>query len=129
MFKPVYAGLLVSSFVLSACAETSQNVEAAQVSTEDYDRLSCRQITEEATRVSQAAQAVSVKQNEAAKKDAVTKGVAWAVLGPAALLIKTNEVHSAELARLKGELNALERVSVRKTCGIVFQKEPVAKTE
>ncbi|MCR8827396.1 hypothetical protein [Pseudosulfitobacter koreensis] len=126
MLNSFYAGLLASGFVLSACAETAQDVAPAQVSTKEYDRLTCRQIAKEAMRVTQEAQAVSVKQNEVAKRDAVAKGVAWAVLGPAALLIKTNELHATELARLKGELNALEQVSGHKNCGITFQKARAA---
>ena len=129
MFKPFATATLAGCLLLSACAEKSENVQAAQVSTIGYDRLTCRQIAEEATLVSQRAQAVSGEQNEAAKNDAVATGVALVVFWPAAFFIKGNKAQAAELARLKGELNALEQVSVRKNCGITFQKAPVAKSE
>lgn len=127
MKKVIMAGLCAASIVLSGCAEKASEVEAAQVSTIGYDRLSCGQIAEEATRVSQRAQDVSGQQNKAAQNDAVATGVALVVFWPAAFFIKGNKSQAAELSRLKGELNALEITSVKKNCGILFQKEPVAE--
>ncbi len=38
------------------------------------------------------------------------------------LMTKGNDENTAELARLKGQMDAIEQVSIRKKCGIQFQR-------
>jgi len=38
-------------------------------------------------------------------------------------MISGNDEQTAELARLRGKMEALEEVAIRKKCGIKFQKE------
>ncbi|MFT5786633.1 MAG: hypothetical protein ACI9KK_001993 [Ascidiaceihabitans sp.] len=110
------------TFTLAACAQKADKVEAADVSPIAYQGLSCKQIVEEAQRVSNRVGEVTGEQNFAAKNDAVATGVALVVFWPAAFFIKGNKTKAGELARLKGELSTLEQVSNSKKCGIVFQK-------
>jgi len=66
-------------------------------------------------------------QNKKVSDDAVATGIALVVFWPAAFFIKGDKQSAAELGRLKGELEALERAGIQKSCDIVFEK-PVAAT-
>lgn len=121
----VLAGIAAVGLV--GCAEKAENVTAAYISPLAYQGFSCRQISQEATRVSARVGEISGVQNKKAKDDAVATGIALVVFWPAAFFIKGDKQTAAELARLKGELEALEQTSIQKNCGIVFQRaEPDA---
>lgn len=122
---------VVAAMALSGCAEKSDNIQAAYTSPMIYQNYSCSQLRQEAEMVSRrAAQAAGV-QNKQAENDAVATGVALVLFWPAAFFIKGNKGNAAELARLKGQLEAIESENIRRKCGIVFAKpEPKsAKTE
>lgn len=61
-------------------------------------------------------------QDEKASSDAVATGVALVIFWPAAFFIKGDGATAAELGRLKGEFEALERVSIEKRCGLQFRR-------
>jgi len=117
------------AMVMAGCAQKSEKIEASYVSTSNYDRMNCRQIRAEATKVTEHAGKITGVQNSRAKNDAVATGVALVLLWPAAFFIKGDKETAAEVASLKGQLVALKEVSERKKCGIVFQEvvpvEPV----
>jgi hypothetical protein len=86
-----------------------------------YESYTCQQLTEEAQRVSaRAAQAAGV-QDEKSTNDKVAMGVGLVIFWPALLFTKGNDENTAELARLKGQMDAIEQASIRKRCGITFQ--------
>ncbi|MEM5467614.1 hypothetical protein [Celeribacter marinus] len=120
--------VFATSIVLSGCADKAQNVQATYASPVQYERYSCRQIAEEAGRVSSRAAQAAGTQDKNAKNDAVATGVALVLFWPAAFFVGGNKENKAELARLKGELEALEQTSIKKNCGIVFQKSPSPET-
>lgn len=117
-----------AAVALAGCADKAEDISAAYVSPLAYQGLSCKQIAQEASRVSNRVGEVSGVQNKKAKDDAVATGVAIVVFWPAAFFIKGDKQTAAELARLKGELQALEQTSIQKNCGIVFQRT-APKTE
>jgi hypothetical protein len=49
--------------------------------------------------------------------------VAVVIFWPAAFMVGGDRNTAAELGRLKGELEAIEQVSIRKNCGIQFRRE------
>jgi hypothetical protein len=49
------------------------------------------------------------------------------VFWPALFLIGGDKQGAAELARLKGEMDAIEQASIRKRCGIQFQRPTQAQ--
>lgn len=94
---------------------------ATYVSPLNYESYTCPQLADEAQRLSsRAAQAAGV-QHQKATNDKIAMGVGLVVFWPAALLTKGNDESTAELARLKGEMDAIEEVSIKKRCGITFQ--------
>lgn len=108
---------------LASCATRPDKIEASYVSPLAYQDYSCEQLVQEAQRVSSRASEVTGAQRKKAQGDAVAMGVALVVFWPALFFIKGNGATESEVARLKGEMNAIEEVSVQKNCGIQFQKE------
>ncbi len=107
---------------MAGCASKSENIAAAYVSPNQYASYSCRMLEEEATRVSSRAIAASGAQDTKATNDAVATGVAVVLFWPAAFLIKGEGASAAEVARLKGEMDAIEQASIQKRCGIQFKR-------
>src|SRR5258708_39766794 len=120
MHRPLMAGILAGA--TSACASYSEKVPATYVSPVIYENLSCRQIAEEASRVSRRAAEVTGVQDSQATKDSVVTGVAIVVFWPAAFFVGGDRASASELGRLKGEADALEQVSIKKNCGIRFRQ-------
>ena len=118
--------LLALSCALAGCASKSNEIAAAYVSPLQYENLTCPQIAEEAQRVSQRAAIAAGAQDSQASKDAVSTAVAVVIFWPAAFFIGGDKGNAAELARLKGEMDAIEQASIRKNCGIKFRQATAA---
>ena len=126
IIKNTIGGTLVA-LALVGCATTSDEIVASYVSPIQFERMSCRQIGEEASRVStHLAQAAGI-QDRQAEADATNTAISLILFWPSAFFIKGDQANSVEVARLKGELNALEQVSGAKNCGIIFHA-PVEET-
>jgi len=80
-------------------------------------------LAEEARSVSSRAAQVSGVQDGKRTNDAVATTVGVVIFWPALLMMKGDGATAGELARLKGELEAVERMSIQKKCGIEFRKE------
>ena len=113
----VAAGLLAG-----ACAKTADQITPAYVSPLQYEAYTCPQLTEEAQRLSGRAVLASGAQDQRASNDAVMTTVGALVFWPALFAVGGNDAQTYELARLKGEMEAVEQVSVRKNCGIRFHR-------
>ena len=105
------------------CASSSNDIQPQYVSHLQYQHLSCQQISAEAQRVSRRVAEVSGAQDEKASSDAVATGVALIVFWPAAFLVKGDGPTAAELGRLKGEFDALEKAAIEKRCGLQFRQQ------
>lgn len=114
--------LLLTAAVCAGCASSASDIKPQYVSEVQYQHLSCRQIAGEAKRISARVAEVSGTQDEKATSDAVATGVALVIFWPAAFFIKGDGATAAELGRLKGEFEALERTSQRKGCGLNFRR-------
>ncbi|HXD44110.1 MAG TPA: hypothetical protein VN655_03165 [Pseudolabrys sp.] len=112
---------LAGAVLVAGCAKDADQVSATYISPVLYDNYTCAQLAEEAQRVSsRAAQATGV-QDQKATNDKVAMGVGLIVFWPALLFTKGNDENTAELARLKGQMEAIEQASIKKKCGITFQ--------
>jgi len=109
---------------LGACAKKSENVAAAYVSPLAYEQFNCRQLVGEAERVSQRSAELSGVQDRKRTGDIVATTAAIIVFWPAAFLVSGDDAQTAELARLKGEFEAIQKVSIQKGCGIQFESRP-----
>jgi hypothetical protein len=115
---------LLGTLLVAGCAKDADQVGATYVSPVLYDSYTCPQLAEEAQRVSsRAAQSAGV-QDQKATNDKVAMGVGLVIFWPALLFTKGNDENTAELARLRGQMDAIEQASIKKRCGITFQHAP-----
>lgn len=110
------------SLTAAGCASRSEDVAASYVSSATYASYSCRELGAEAQRVSSAAAAASGAQDSQRTKDVVATTAAVVIFWPAAFFVGGNNAQTAELARLKGHMQAIEEASVQKKCGINFRR-------
>ena len=107
---------ILAAAALSGCASSAEEVKPQYISPIQYQELSCKQIAEEGRRISSRVAELSGVQNKKARKDAVMTGVAIVLFWPAAFFVSGDDQTTAELARLKGEFEALDKAAIRKNC-------------
>lgn len=112
---------LMALAALAGCAKNASKIDAAYVSPLQYSSMDCQQIAEESARVASHAAQVTGQQNKQATNDAVAMGVGLVVFWPALFFIGGKNDKSGEVARLKGEMDALEQASIQKGCGLQFK--------
>jgi hypothetical protein len=93
-----------------------------------YQSYNCQQLAAEAQRVSAAAAVAAGTQDSQVTKDAVATTVGVIIFWPALFMIQGDKQTAAQLATLKGELDAIQQVSIQKQCGIQFQTAPPPKS-
>jgi hypothetical protein len=121
MMNTVCAAAL--ALTAAGCATKPDAIKAAYVSPLNYEPYTCEQLAAEAQRVSARAGEAAGVQQKKASGDAVAMGVGLIVFWPALFFIKGKGANEAELARLKGEMETIEQVSIQKNCGLQFQTE------
>ena len=114
-------GSILAGMLLAACASSSDAIRPAYVSPLQYQGLTCQQIGAEMERVSRRASEVAGVQDSNKTTDALVTGATIVLFWPAAFFIKGDGPTAAELARLKGEFEALEQISIQKNCGLRVQ--------
>jgi hypothetical protein len=121
----------LAALAVAGCAANSDKIVATYVSPMQYQSYSCRQLSEEAQRVAaRAAIAAGVQDSQAIKDSQATKDKAATPAGriiywPAVSSTAGNDPNAAaELARLRGELEAIELASIRRDCRIQFRSAP-----
>lgn len=121
---PVFAHLFVAG-----CVASPESISAAYVSPLAYQSYSCDQLGEEFHRVGRKAQEVAGVQSDTATKDAVAMGVGLVLFWPALFFLASGSDREEELARLKGELEAIESASIQKDCSSVIKEFERAREE
>ena len=116
-------GFLLVAILFAGCASSASEVSATYVSPLQFQHLNCKQIAQEAERVSRRAAELSGVQDGKRTSDAVATTAAIIIFWPAAFLVKGDGQTAAELGRLKGEFEALEKVSIEKNCGLRLQQK------
>lgn len=113
----------MAAFATTGCTKKADNIAAAYISPITYDSYTCQQVAAEMQRISSRAAQVAGIQNRKATNDQIAMGVGLVVFWPALFFLSGgNSENAAELARLKGTLDALEQVGVKKNCGIQIQR-------
>jgi hypothetical protein len=110
--------------VVAGCASSSSDITPQYISALQYEKYSCAQLAEEASAVSARVAQVSGVQDSKRTNDAVATTVGVVIFWPALFMMKGDGATAGELGRLKGEMEAIERASVQRKCGIEFRKEP-----
>lgn len=107
----VWPALLAGACLLSSCAQDPQYVEPTYVSDVPYQALSCRQLGIDQDRLLNAVQIASTRQQTASNNDAVGVLLLGLPIGSMA-----GEDNAQQLARLKGELEAVQTALKSKDC-------------
>jgi len=119
MRKPV---AVLAALTLVGCASKSTEIAPTYVSPMMYQSFTCQQLAAEATRVSAAAATAAGQQDSQVTKDAVATTVGVVIFWPALFLIGGDKQNAAQLAQLKGQMDAIEQTSIQKNCGIQFRQ-------
>ena len=117
-----FAAMLMLA-ALAGCAKSASEIQPIYVSPLQYQHLSCQQLAAEAQRISTRASQAAGAQDDKADKDAVVTAAAIVIFWPAAFFVGGDNQTSAELARLKGEFDTIEKVAIEKNCGLNFGKK------
>jgi hypothetical protein len=107
---------------LQACATASSDIRPSYVSPLQFQPLTCQQLAAEAARVSAHASELAGVQDSKRSDDQINAGIGIIVFWPTLLMVKGDGATAAELARLRGEYEAIEKASIEKNCGTKFVK-------
>ena len=99
----------------AGCATPPDKISSSYVSPLHYKDYTCTQIGQEKERVNRKIIELSKQQKKEANKDKVAMGVGICLFWPA-LFFMIGEDKKEELARLKGEYDALESMEIQKKC-------------
>jgi hypothetical protein len=127
MIKQIFAVAIAAAMVTS-CASKAKDIKASYVSSTLYESLSCAQLREEAMNVSNRAIVASGEQDKQAGNDAAAVTVGMVIFWPAIFFAKGDGASAAEVSRLKGEMQAIEKASLKNNCGIKFDAPTPQKT-
>jgi hypothetical protein len=122
-FRPTILVMALGA-AISGCASHADQITGSYTSPLQYQNYTCNQLGEEAQRISARVTHLSGIQDQKATNDAIATTAAVIIFWPAAFLVGGNDQNTAELARLKGEFEAMEKVSIQKNCGIEFRQQP-----
>lgn len=114
--------------VMASCAKSADNIEASYVSPLNYQGYSCSQIAGEMKRISERAKKLAGVVDDNATNDGVATAVAVVIFLPAAFFIKGNGPEAVEYAKLKGEIDTLEKVAKKKGCRIKIARKKKTET-
>lgn len=112
------AAALAAAMVIPGCATQPSNVTAAYVSTMKYEGQDCRRLMREAEDIDVRLRQVTGTLQSKANTDAVLVGVGVLLFWPALLALPATggKAEEAELARLKGEADAVLRAMKERNC-------------
>jgi hypothetical protein len=114
----------LAALAVAGCAANSDKIAATYVSPMQYESYSCRQLSEEGQRVSARAAIAAGVQDSQGIKDNASTPAGRIIYWPAASIAAGDNPNAAELARLRGELEAIELASIRRNCKIQFRSAP-----
>ena len=115
-----------AALLLAGCASKSEDIAPTYVSPMSYQNHTCQQLAAEAQSVAIRAQQAAGVQDKQRSNDQVLATVGGVLFWPSLLFLNGDGQNAAELARLKGEKEAIEQASIQKQCGIQFQPQQIA---
>lgn len=105
------------TIALTGCATAPDKIQTAYVSPIQYKDYDCDQVAAESARVNRRATELHSSLKSTADNDGAQMAVGMILFWPALFFLEGGDgPEAAEYARLKGERDALEQVSVQKKC-------------
>ena len=113
---------IVPILLLAGCASRSSEIAPSYVSPVGYQAYTCAQLGQEAQTVSRRAAIASGQQDKIRQDDTVKTTVGVVIFWPLLLFNKGDGAQAAELASLKGQMQAIQDESIVKNCGFKFKQ-------
>lgn len=121
MMKRIYS--IFVCLALGACASSPNKIPSQYVSELQYQSYSCEQLGMEAGRVSARTGEKYRSAKKLADNDAAQMGVGLILFWPSLFFLEGGDgPEAAEYSRLKGEMDAIERAAISKSCSLKFQR-------
>ncbi len=117
----ILAVVACTGLVMAGCAQRPDAVSGSYVSSLQYQSYSCDQLAAELARINARAAEVAGVQQKAATTDAVSLGAGLVLFWPAMFFMIGGD-RAEELARLKGEIEAIEQTAIQKECLVVAEQ-------
>jgi len=114
--------LILGATLIAGCASKSEDISASYFPANVYQNYDCNQLQQEAVNVSQQAAVAAGQQDKIHHDDTVKTTVGVVLLWPVLLFNKGDGPTAANLANLRGQMNAIEQASIQKQCNIQFHK-------
>jgi len=108
--------LVILSF-LAGCSTASKDIVPTYVSPLQYSDYDCDQLKSELIRINTNLIPITGKLDGNRENDNMTTGVSLVLFWPAVFFLGGTKEQEAEYARLRGEAQAVEKVSIQKKCG------------
>jgi len=110
--------LSLCAMAVAGCAKASHEIGTTDVSPLQYSTFNCRQLAAEAHRISRKAAVLTHKVDEKANDDGGAAAVGIILFWPALFFIDGDGPETYELARIKGEMDAIEVAAIQKDCPV-----------
>ena len=114
---------------MTGCASSAKDVPTQYVSPLIYENYDCQQIGDELSRLTRKVNESAGKVEERASDDSGTMALSLVLFWPALFFIDGDGPEAQEYGRLKGEYDALEKTSIKKSCGHEFKELVIPKKE
>jgi len=115
--KAIFSFSAASVLVLSGCASQPTDIQAQSVSTVQYEQYNCTQVAGEMGRVNDRITTLHAQLKRMADNDAAAMTVGMVIFWPALFMLEGGDgAEAAEYGRLRGEMDALQKVGVTKSC-------------
>ena len=103
--------------IFASCASKPSNIMPTNTSPQMYANWDCDQIQNEIFRLNNAVSNLTAQQQKIYNKDQLFGWGGTLLLWPLYFFIKGDGAVASQLGEAKGQLNALNQVSIRKRCG------------
>ncbi|MGJ3259227.1 MAG: hypothetical protein ACFE0S_06440 [Rhodospirillales bacterium] len=125
-----YLTVLAAVAIVAGCASQPDEIQGHYVSDLQFRNHDCDQLQMEAERVSRRVGELHGQLKETADNDAAQMGVGLVLFWPTLFFLEGGDGPQAqEYARLKGERDAIERVSIKQKCAVHFAPTPTIDPE
>ena len=105
-----------AALTLAGCAQSPDSIEASAVSPMLYAGQSCAALNAEALRVNDRLGDLTGRQARASSNDAAMTAVSLMLFWPAAFFIGSSGDHANDIARLRGEAEAIATAARQRGC-------------
>lgn len=118
--------IIISALALVGCSSAPKSSEVAPdyVSPVHYEAMSCDRLSLEEQALRRAVQANTAAVDKHRDQQTGVEVVTWVLFWPAAFFLDKGTEHSTKLARVAGELEALNAAKRIKKCGHEQQAKP-----